>query len=788
MKKILSLCLLILGTTLPMLSQIINPGGGSGSSAYSSITAGSNTAAKTEGTSGSLAPLNLGQVAATQIWSNVAFANPVLSVNVSGGSLSSAHNIFVEYTLVSALGETDPSGITLITTASCTGGNQCQVVVTAPNIPPGFTGYTVYGCDGNGATSCVLAGTTIQKQTANSACVNITGNCNINVGAASGIAPPTTNTAYVQPTPQGTNTCSPNTQPIWFVADTTNTFYPWLGIDASNTGSNPGTPYTRLAFCRPFWYNDNGTDPPGGQNAAVLVSHLQNGAIINTASNQDRSLFVAGQNAAGDSSAHYGLEALQAQESVVGTPTITGSPDGEIAAGSFQLSYGITSNIASTLGSNGIRITNFRQTGAGVDTGGMSGIYSATSTVSSLSGGGTIMSPFRALCGGSGGVAIGCANFLISNSPTATGAFPSGLFGIRVNSDASFTPTFSEGSAGVIDALIYNLQRNWVSDFNGPIYATTIQSPDQAVLPINSSISVLGGVKPSTITAPVMTNAPTCSGGASQYTYVLVGIDVNGGKKAGAAHNTNSTCVNPLTVGNPVTILAGVPYVNTGVVAVEVWRTGGPMATGKIGTYTCAGTNNIVNFCGTFVDNGLSAVTTEGTTPPATDTTGTSVSSGLTLGGQNTVQVSGSDFVTANNTSLQTITGLTWNLLPGAARNYAFSCDLAYSQGTANVAVAFGIQAATNNPTNIFAVGTQQITVGPPATYTAGTLATLATTSATNIVSGTPGATATNYTVHLAGTIENPATTQNVINVMVSTATGTDAVTVKRGSSCSIHP
>jgi hypothetical protein len=147
----------------------------------------------------------------------------------------------------------------------------------------------------------------------------------------------------------------------------------------------------------------------------------------------------------------------------------------------------------------------------------------------------------------------------------------------------------------------------------------------------------------------------------------------------------------------------------------------------------------------------------------------------------NTVFVTG-DFTTAANTSLQTITGLTWTF-PATAINYEFHCHLAYSQGTANAAVAFGIQAATNNPTNIFATG--EIATSTTA-LTKGVLATLATTTATNIVSATPSATATNFTADLAGTIELAASA-NTINIMVSTATSADAVTIKRGSWCSIE-
>jgi hypothetical protein len=145
-----------------------------------------------------------------------------------------------------------------------------------------------------------------------------------------------------------------------------------------------------------------------------------------------------------------------------------------------------------------------------------------------------------------------------------------------------------------------------------------------------------------------------------------------------------------------------------------------------------------------------------------------------------------SNFTTAANTNLQTITGLSWTM-PAVASNWRITCDLSYSQATAAASVAFGIQAATNAPTNIYGTGTQQITVGPPATFTTGTLATLTTTTATAIVSGTPGAQATNYNVHLAALVELPASA-NTINIMVSTATSGDAVTVLRGSSCALQP
>jgi hypothetical protein len=147
--------------------------------------------------------------------------------------------------------------------------------------------------------------------------------------------------------------------------------------------------------------------------------------------------------------------------------------------------------------------------------------------------------------------------------------------------------------------------------------------------------------------------------------------------------------------------------------------------------------------------------------------------------------VASSDFTTANNTNLQTITGLSWVLPANTALNVPFRCYLAFSQATAAVADSFGIQSATISPTNIFATG-EIHTNTTAATY--GNLPTLSTSTATAIVTATPSAITTVWNAELRGFIENPSNASaNTINIMVKTATGADAVTVKRGSFCVIQ-
>lgn len=168
--------------------------------------------------------------------------------------------------------------------------------------------------------------------------------------------------------------------------------------------------------------------------------------------------------------------------------------------------------------------------------------------------------------------------------------------------------------------------------------------------------------------------------------------------------------------------------------------------------------------------------------------TGDVKATGSLVANNNTQRLT-TNFTTINNTSLQTVLTWTMPVLGSFGTAESFHCSLTYSQATAAVAVGFGIQDSSNNPQNIFANAVQQITVGPPATYVSGTLATLATTTATQIVSGTPGATGTNYVVHIDGTIEYVgAAGGHVVNIMVSTANGADAVTILRGSYCSLLP
>jgi len=144
------------------------------------------------------------------------------------------------------------------------------------------------------------------------------------------------------------------------------------------------------------------------------------------------------------------------------------------------------------------------------------------------------------------------------------------------------------------------------------------------------------------------------------------------------------------------------------------------------------------------------------------------------------------DFTTSGvGTALEAITGLTWTIPASTAINMPFSCKLIYSQAVANAAVAFGIQDATVSPTNIAAVG---IIYTNTTASTEGTLTGLATTTATDIVSASPAATATKFVAQVSGFIEAPSNaSSSAITIRVSTATAADLVTVYRGSMCQLN-
>jgi hypothetical protein len=719
------------------------------------------TSAQTVSTGGSLSPTGLGQIASNQLWLPAGIPAPAVAASNTGSI--GGNPAYVGITWNTALGETMLGTVAYSTaiTGSCTGGT-CAYTITAPTLPSGVTGYTAYECE----TGAALPGTGIPPCTLKkvAGCANIVTNCAITTSGA-GANAPTVNTAWLQPPNIQATECPSSIIPSMFLPDNSGNYRTMGGVEPnSNNGQTSGT----WEICHRTWFNDTLTVPPGGNNAFVLIDHQAATGTSNT--NQDRSLWVGGGTPSGFSGSLYAAEAIQSELGFNCTAcTITGSPDGEITDISGNTTETATAHYTAPngYGVNVYRGSLFKQ-GAGSSTNYniLNGQFQSNN--STYTGGDTI-----------NGVKFGCAGVM-------TNAWCWGFNHFYNTSATNWqaalithnTPSggATQNSVMVIDNTIPGIN----SLLNGPTYESQVNNNNVGAFLFSGAINLTGGqqILQNSIAGPT---GVSCTGGASTYQYKLVGVDANGGTVTSAASQC-STGTNPLAGGTPATISVNFTMAQAvSFLRIDVYRISGPMTTGKIGSLSCSASTAIIsNPCSNFVDTGIAA---DGGTIPTPNTTGTSFAAGYVSNSANKAFVA-ANFTTAANTNLQTITGLTFNLLP-AALNYQFHCALSYSQATANAAVAFGIQAATVNPTNIFATGG----IGTSATAgTTGVLATLASTTATSIVSATPSATATNFTAVLDGTIEEPANDAGqVINIMVSTANSGDAVTVLRGSYCYLY-
>jgi hypothetical protein len=774
-------------------------GGGSSTPPFGNVTAGNNTNPLTVGTGGSFTPaqttipIPTGQITATGEWIPAVPAaifppSPTLTINATGGTLVNQTTLYVRLTYV-GLSTAFPSGEVraFIPVATCTGGNQCSITVNMPtqcqagSLPTGATGCTVWDD---------IAGINLeQQQAASNNCVNITtATCVIGTNAAgSSLVFPTTS-GLVPPNAQ-TNNCPDKVIPFAWIQKEDLNYYPLWGVDT--TSINSGQPAGYLTLCDHLYVNDK-VQPAQITNALVSIDH-GTGIGINNVCVSCADFGLGVENIDVDSNSRSFTQSLtQYNERIWQNPFLTCTPAGGEtcgAGGRFNFTDNRTSGTINPGGTgfNGIAGIAFNVMGSSHGTTGGSAPYKgvaaeaedATNAVYNEGGIAYVGLAAQSTYLGSGTASSGYDIQVLKG-----GNFPQGNTGLQIQGytnarNFDYAINVQGGYiylGGVAEAPIS--EDNWTTN-HGTI--TGVGSISET-----GDLGTVAFVPNATI-GPISQGG---TGGATTWTYNAACVGSDGTVSVYTTPRSTTTGNANLTATNNNQLVSQPPI---GCTSVAWYRTAsggtcnsGACGTGFIGTTAVPLWVSIAaQAAGTvsFTDTGI--VATGGTTSPAGNYNNTG---SLALVGYesslNTVRVGPSGFTTANNTSLQTITGLTWSLYNTAALNVSFACDLAYSQATGNAAVAFGIQAATNNPTNIFATGTQQITVGPPATFVTGTLATLATTTATNIVSGTPTALATNYTVHLAGTIELPANTYDVINIMTSTATGTDPVTVLRGSAC----
>lgn len=579
-------------------ASLFGNGGIASSVPFSGVTSGENMQAEMQVANGaSLSPVNLGQLTGNSLWlvntDPQPSTGPTLSTASSGGSLTCNHQIEAEIVFNSTVGATTPSGATLVTTAAC-GTNTNTVTVTAPTLPSTYTGYSVYAYDH----------TNLQTAQLISGCVNITGNCVITAIPTTS-APPTTNAVLPAPPNAVTTGCPLNVTPWWYVPDENGVPHPQAYVSQTTANAWTGGIITE---CRAHWFNDGASsqagagDPPGGNNAMIVMDHVA--GVGTSTANQDRTLWLGYKTPQGDTTTRYALEDIQAElDWYCSTCTINGSPDGEVTTASFELQDEAGANYsAPSYGENVIRAQYFKA-GVGSSSNGNYSILNALFTVNQA----TFQAGFASAVTWQPTTNAGTINNLMTvglNVNYTSGTFTNGQIGLYAHGPSP---------GGSLNYLIRNDLAGLASVLNGPVTLSQINMNNVATLPVEASVTVTGAVTvaQATITAP---SSVVCVGspGSSQYAYEFVGVDSNGGQVASSAHNSTSTCADPLTSGNPATVevtnTLATATQNGTFVRIDVYRTGGPMSTGKIGSLTCsAGQVSYGLACNIFSDTGLTA-------------------------------------------------------------------------------------------------------------------------------------------------------------------------------------
>jgi hypothetical protein len=622
-------------------SWFVVTGGVAGSVPFSGITSGINIqAAMQVGTAANLSPFNSGQVAGSQAWLSAGLSGPtVIAGATSSGTLNAARGEVVEVTYNTAAGETLPSAW-VQTANNATGcASNCSVTVTAPTLGSGFTGYSVYACELNSGTYPAAPCSTPATLVRLASCTNITTNCLISSVPSGATQPPTVNTAWIQPANVQASNAKLGVIPSVFFPKADGNYYPWLGVEwtSCDAVNGPPAPCGTPVFTHRTFFDDQAnvfnSITTGGKNAFVVIDHQSGVGTVLT--NQDRALWVNHSNQINDTAGHYSITGIQAETDVRGAPGAWASaPDAEVADISAQLEDDTTNNPTNPNGgSHVIRAQYFaRPTGQGISA--VAGVRSImqNARLSGTAVAGTQFTAFDASWNGASAVNTNLQGIgLKITFPSTASKFGATNIGIEIPNVAM--------TIGGGDWLIDNLFAGLPSNLNGTVATAGLvnsgpSSGNPGTYPISGAVSVPSSITTTQSAAPNQSVGPSCTGGASLYSYTLVGVDNNGGQIAGTQLSTPSTCLNPLTSGNPVTVSIS-PAVLTPAIAsqfarIDVYRTAGPMATGKIGSVTCVSNNRTLGpSCNSFSDTGLTA---SGTAPPAANTTGGANFSGYVHG------------------------------------------------------------------------------------------------------------------------------------------------------------
>jgi hypothetical protein len=563
------------------------------SAAFSAITSGVNTTANMQNSTGSsLSPLNIGQVAGSQMWLSPGIVPAAVAISTTGGSILNSHGISVQFTFVSAAGETTVSATSaVVSSSSCSGGNSCSVTVTAPTIPAGYTGYTVYA---NDASSDAL----YHKQTATGACVNITGNCVITAVTSSG-QPPTTSTAYIQPPNIQANTLVPHGGiPGLFFPKADGNYYPLAGMDFS-VGTPLPTPDGTFEFWHRFFVTDSNqniteaTQAGGGliRNALVSFSHIGgNGTtkISTDGSADDRVIAFRGTDQPTGSPWYHQWLGIYGEQFIYNNNFNCQPVGGPMVGEDCVAAVRVRTDDQRTAGAHGIPIIGLHATAAtdvaspaitGLPA--VAGIVGTASqeTVGSQNGAGLVYAGVVGSTNGSAGNTNGQSVALYAKSPTTR--FATQNMGVYLESG------FSSSTLDFAIRSDATAKSKWMGSHyfaSSPALVT-----DSGTLGFLGSVSDTGSINTVQLAVPTFNNGGVANigtPGSTTYTYKVMGIDGNGQGTGASAAGTTTTGNATLDTNNFNRI--SVSFCSGGQVLaytrVDVYRTVGGATQGKIGS------------------------------------------------------------------------------------------------------------------------------------------------------------------------------------------------------------
>jgi hypothetical protein len=179
--------------------------------------------------------------------------------------------------------------------------------------------------------------------------------------------------------------------PFIFQQDNSNVWHAVGGVDSSTASPNDGT----LTWVRRMYFRDNKATAQVGKNAFISINHLTGAGV--SSGIQDRAMWISHSTPSGAYSC-YGIEGLQIEMDINGTPTFTGSPDAEAQSLSLQMADTHQGNLASptAFGVGLIRGSFFREDTAGCWTSPIAVIGIEYQNQSTVAGNGQAVAIFKA--------------------------------------------------------------------------------------------------------------------------------------------------------------------------------------------------------------------------------------------------------------------------------------------------------------------------------------------------------------------------------------------------------